>query len=44
MATVKEAIAFCRRLEGAMPALRGLLACPHGEVVTDVIALLTYCR
>lgn len=44
VATLKEAIAFCRRLEGAMPALRGLLACPEGGVVTDVISLLTYCR
>ncbi|KIY95620.1 hypothetical protein MNEG_12341 [Monoraphidium neglectum] len=44
VATLKEAIAFCRRLEGAMPALRALLACPHGDVVKDVIALLTFCR
>jgi hypothetical protein len=27
-----------------MPALRLLLACPHGEVVTDVILMLTFCR
>jgi hypothetical protein len=44
IATLKEAIAFCRRLEGAMPAMRGLLASPHGDVVTDAISLLTFSR
>jgi hypothetical protein len=44
IATLKEAITFCRRLEGAMPAMRGLLASPHGDVVQDVISLLTFCR
>lgn len=44
VATLKEAVAYCRRLEGCMPALRALLASPHGDVVTDVIILLSHCR
>lgn len=44
IATLKEAVTFCRKLEGAMPALRALLACPYPEVVQKVIALLTFAK
>ena len=44
VATAKEAVMFCKKLEAAMTQLRTLLCYPVSEVVENTIAVLTLCE
>ncbi|GBF99009.1 hypothetical protein Rsub_11813 [Raphidocelis subcapitata] len=44
IATVRAAVEFCRRLEGALPTLRLQLGSSSSGVVTEVIKLLAFLR
>jgi condensin complex subunit 1 len=44
VASLREAVAFCRALTASMPAVRALLAQPSADSVQQAVVLLALCR